>query len=255
MKTDGKLLKTTDRGNHWTLHSTPLVGDSVSFNCIAFSDANHGLALGIFTTATYSGVVPNRLFRTEDGGSNWTELPPANLPVEGWYGAVEAIPGSPNTFIMFGLDFGTGTTYDYVTHDVGFSWQNVGNVPAETRQIYAFVSPTVGWSGSGYLAIPFAGNIFKWHGDPLVEAIEPYETAFNWEQFPNPAYDWLQFCFPADITPSDMEIAIYDHVNHLLFSSPAAASVEVQKLPVGAYYTVLRHGQKVVGMKPWVKVN
>ncbi|MEI6409986.1 MAG: T9SS type A sorting domain-containing protein [Bacteroidota bacterium] len=255
---DGRVLKTTDQGNHWSLLNTPLVGDSVSFNCIAFTDAQHGLAVGIFTNATYSALSFSRVFRTEDGGTTWSEVASSNLPPQGFFGAVEEIPGTTNTFIMFGVNYfvGAGEAYDYVTHDGGLSWQKVGNGTPETREIYKFLSDSVGWSGNGYLAPTFGPNmLFKWNGGSLVDANEPNAPVFEWEQFPNPAKDWFQVRFPAGTNLSDLNITLYDHAHHFLSANSATVeTVDVHTLPAGVYYTLVRRGQKLLGIKQWVKI-
>lgn len=110
--------------------------------------------------------------------------------------------------------------------------------------------------GNGYLNPPFGPNmLFKWNGGSLVDATEPNVSVLEWEQFPNPAKDWFKVRFPAGTNDSDLNIVLYDQAHHFISANPASiAMVDVHTLPAGIYYTAIRRGQKVLGMKQWVKI-
>lgn len=61
----GKILKSIDKGLHWTAINTPFTNANLSFD---FKDGLNGLVL-LYTSAT-SGA----LYSTNDGGDNWTPI-------------------------------------------------------------------------------------------------------------------------------------------------------------------------------------
>jgi len=72
VNSDGNILKTTDGGETWAIQ---LTAPGVYFRCVGFADGNTGW-VGTLTRN-------RRLFRTTDGGANWSRVTnlPANAPV------------------------------------------------------------------------------------------------------------------------------------------------------------------------------
>lgn len=61
----GKILKSTDKGLHWTAINTPFTNANLSFD---FKDELNGLAL------LYTAPGSSSLYSTSDGGANWTAI-------------------------------------------------------------------------------------------------------------------------------------------------------------------------------------
>lgn len=69
-----RIYKTTDAGKHWSLQFTN-TDPKGFFDCMAFWDHEHGLALGDPVDGHFE------LLATEDGGAHWAMLPLASRPV------------------------------------------------------------------------------------------------------------------------------------------------------------------------------
>src|SRR5690242_6259721 len=67
-----RVYRTTDRGEHWSVVTTPVVrGDGSGIGALAFVDERRGLALGgrLLDAANRSDSV---VAATADGGATWT---------------------------------------------------------------------------------------------------------------------------------------------------------------------------------------
>lgn len=113
-----RIYKTTDAGSHWTLQ---LKNEDPRgfFDCMAFWDASHGIALGDSIDGEF------QLFLTNDG-EHWHQLPTNKLPTslegEGAFaasGSCIAVQGNTNVW------FATGgkAARVYRSSDRGQSWQ------------------------------------------------------------------------------------------------------------------------------------
>lgn len=113
-----RIYKTTDAGQTWSLQFTNKDPKGF-FDCMAFWDPNHGIALGDPINDKFE------LISTEDGGKNWHPLPTAKLPPaiagEGAFaasGTCITVQGRNNVW------FATGGKAARVFHstDAGKSW-------------------------------------------------------------------------------------------------------------------------------------
>jgi photosystem II stability/assembly factor-like uncharacterized protein len=124
-----RIYKTTDAGKNWTLQFTNKTPKGF-FDCMAFWDRDHGIAVGD-PVADPSGKLKFELISTEDGGKNWTPIPPDSLPpaIEG-EGAFAAsgtcitVQGDSNVW------FATGgkTARVFRSANAGKTW-NVADTP------------------------------------------------------------------------------------------------------------------------------
>lgn len=81
----GQILQTTNGGNSWTsmIGTGMYTGSTVAFiDWVHFWDANHGIVFGDPNghTVPTSTVNTWEIYRTNDGGTNWTRVPDANVP-------------------------------------------------------------------------------------------------------------------------------------------------------------------------------
>ena len=131
----GRVYRTTDRGDHWSVVAAPIVrGEAAGVAALAFVDERRGLALGgrlLDGKDTSDSVVA----ATGDGGVTWTVMsrPTFSGAV---YGAA-ALPGLPGYYVAAGpkgLDW---------TADGGRHWTNLS---AEDFWAVAFASRRAGWA-------------------------------------------------------------------------------------------------------------
>jgi photosystem II stability/assembly factor-like uncharacterized protein len=114
----GTIVKTTDGGATWTPQlTTGFQTAGASFlNGVHFFDANVGIAYG---DPTGTGLGEFEVYRTTDGGANWTQVSAAALPnpLSGEY-------GYNNTPIAVGNSLWITTNKGnlYRTNDMGVTW-------------------------------------------------------------------------------------------------------------------------------------
>lgn len=117
-----KILKTTDGGANWQDQPGEFNTAGFAFACLHFFDANEGIGFG--SPGTGDGSVDSlRIYRTADGGTNWSRIPAGTLP------APEAAEGQwvygDNRYETLGdtLWFGTRAGRVFRTTDKGTTWQ------------------------------------------------------------------------------------------------------------------------------------
>jgi hypothetical protein len=130
--TSGRIMKTIDGGLTWKVASdttTMFVGGANFPDFVTFWDKNNGLALGDPNGNTGGGAITYfEIYRTNNGGTNWTRVPDANIPKTK---AGEA--GLTNSFTVLGkhIWFGTSAGHVYSSLDSGKTWTvNTGNIGA-----------------------------------------------------------------------------------------------------------------------------
>lgn len=142
--TQGRILRTTDRGQFWEDQSSPSFG--LDLEKVYFTDVRNGWACGrdgsiIRTTNSgetwglvhwnenyyfysiqfvdsltgYVGGVPGQLFRTTNGGLNWTQIP---VPIGGLIGGIHFFTAEVG--IVAGVN-----GYVFRTTNAGVNWTQV----------------------------------------------------------------------------------------------------------------------------------
>ena len=74
-----RIYKTADAGKHWDLQFINHVAKGF-FDCMAFWDREHGIALGD-PVAEGSGKLRFELLQTANGGRTWTSMTPESMPL------------------------------------------------------------------------------------------------------------------------------------------------------------------------------
>lgn len=113
----GGIWKTTDGGTSWNRQNTALYNNAASFaNVVHFWDANEGFCQG---DPIGAGVGEYELYRTVDGGANWTAIPGANIPnpQAGEYGYTQQIEVVGNS-----VWYTTNQGRIYHSTDKGINW-------------------------------------------------------------------------------------------------------------------------------------
>lgn len=141
----GRIYKTTNRGQNWTAAATPYSG---FLGAITFKDANFGIACeaDLATTST-------DLIYTNDGGSTWNLLP-TNASGFTLKQSVRYVPGTDSTFVITSPYTIFGSAFSV---DNGTNWKLMDNLIHSDCE---FVNATTGWSGGGEVN----GPIYKWTG-------------------------------------------------------------------------------------------
>lgn len=146
----GRIYKSDDRGQNWTVASTPYTG---FLGAITFKDSNFGIACeaDLATTAT-------DLIFTNDGGATWNTLP-TNATGFTLKQSIRYVPGTDSTFVITSPYTIFGSAFSV---DNGTNWKLMDNLIHSDCE---FVNATTGWSGGGEVN----GPIYKWTG-PLTIA-------------------------------------------------------------------------------------
>ncbi|HEX7413237.1 MAG TPA: T9SS type A sorting domain-containing protein [Bacteroidia bacterium] len=122
----GKIMKTTNGGATWTNASdslTMFLGANNFPDWVHFWDANNGIALGDpngNTTTPGTGMDMFEIYRTHNGGTNWTRVVDANvpMPISGEYGLTNSYT-TWKGYIWSGTSDGNQV---YASADSGKTW-------------------------------------------------------------------------------------------------------------------------------------
>ncbi len=130
----GRVFRSTDRGNTWTVHATPLrpANASSGIFSLAFRDTDHGIAVG----GDYKdpGRWEDIAALTSDGGRTWRV--PSGAGPRGYRSAVAFVPGTKATFVAVGP---TGSDRSI---DGGETWKPLGDVGFHAA---GFADSSAGW--------------------------------------------------------------------------------------------------------------
>lgn len=148
----GGIWKTTDSGVTYTKQTTAAYSPNSFTNWVHFFDANNGVTQGDPESGYFE------LYTTSNGGTNWTRVPTANIPLPlntNEYGYTDNFFVSGNT-----IWFGTSLGRLYKSTNMGLNW-TVAQTPltdfgsTASSGALAFSSTTTG------LLISSAGLIYK----------------------------------------------------------------------------------------------
>jgi photosystem II stability/assembly factor-like uncharacterized protein len=180
--TKGRIFKSTDKGATWTVTTILSGGYQVT---PVFKDANTGIAILMnYSTGAYQGI-----YKTTNGGSNWTLFTPSGSYVK--YPYMAYVPGTTSTWfnVSPGPDYGSS----YSTNDcASFINIDAGSVQYTTVSFYDI---NTGWAG-GFNSSSTAGGIWKWQNVLLVGTEETSTAGEDIIMYPNPASDRLHIEFP-----------------------------------------------------------
>ena len=232
--TEGRLLKSIDKGVSWTVSQSPFFyfcgfADCGIFAEFTFSDQNNGLFLG----------QDGRLFSTSDGGSTWEEVL--------WSGQlryfnIAAVPGLADAYISIGADFETGIVRgSSFTIDGGLNWIDINNNPDLVYVdggIIKMLNEDYGFA-SGFSTSPTEGGIFRWGGGPLLRQAILSAATFSANQsvsaYPNPTSGDL-----AIQGKKISKIEVFDPIGKKIleenYNSLDLVKLELNNLKAGVYF-------------------
>jgi photosystem II stability/assembly factor-like uncharacterized protein len=116
-----RVFRSTDRGQTWTVHDTPIQAANPSSGVfsLAFADQESGVAVGgDFKLPRQANLM---IATTSDGGRHWTK-PKGPLP-SGYRSAVAFVPGTINPTLV-----AVGPTGSDFSADGGETWMPLGNM-------------------------------------------------------------------------------------------------------------------------------
>ena len=217
------------------------------FNDIAFKNNNQGLAISSLSS---SGDVPNLIYKTEDGGLNWSWVPTAfdSLATNVDANNISYIPGTEGAYLITsGLS--PANKKFLFTLDNGDTWQE--GVAPSTLLNAVFLSPTLGFGGTstndGGL-LKFNDNIFS----AITATKELLIDNSLLKIYPNPVADQLQISIDND-WQGELNFQVVNALgqtvrstsfekNETHFSQP----MRVAELPVGIYRLLVSDGEKMM---------
>jgi len=151
-----RVFRSMDRGQTWTVHTTPIQADNPSSGIfsLAFRDQNQGVAVG----GDYKrpGQAGRIVAITSDGGRAWSL--PQGPPPAGYRSAVTFVPGTPRPKLV-----AVGPTGSDLSTDGGASWSPLGKTGFHAT---GFASATDGW------AVGDDGLIAKCKGDASANPLD-----------------------------------------------------------------------------------
>ncbi len=172
----GRIFKTSDMGNTWTVYQTPLDdfgGAHIDghFGGITFKDDNEGWVFN----------QDGNLYHTTNGGATWNQI---NYTGEFFYkyGNVTFVPGTSNTLMSAGLNANSDDVKSSISTDGGATWSAID--ANTTYHFYvAMLNDAVGFSGGR--SMPGQNNGMFYWTNPNASVNE--STIEGLKVFPNPA--------------------------------------------------------------------
>jgi photosystem II stability/assembly factor-like uncharacterized protein len=208
----GRIYKSTDKGMTWTVATTPFM----NIVCLAFKDANNGLAEN-----------NGSLIQTTNGGTTWTAVTSTGPIFDGW---LCFVPGSSSGFVC--SSYGTGNSGTAYSNDNGVTWSLIDTL---NHGAVAFVSQGTGWCG-GFNASATVGGMYKWSNALGIQTQARENESFT--LFPNPMTSAAEIAIrPTPLEPWNFEV--FDLTGKEVFKTQVSGghySFERNNLPQGMYF-------------------
>jgi subtilisin family serine protease/photosystem II stability/assembly factor-like uncharacterized protein len=188
----GRVYKTTDKGQTWTVHNT----GEANVSRLSFADENNGVAICAVYNQTTGQITSWKMLRTADGGESWS-----NINVEDQFlSDVAAVPGTPGMLIGIKISPSIAQNFSAYSLDYGTTWTMLDDsVQYTTVQMF---DEYTGWAG-GFNMDENNGGVYKWPG--LFVGTEPYFVSMPLEEvIENEAYLYNI----SAVDPGDLELSI-----------------------------------------------
>lgn len=196
--TQGRIVRSINKGVNWTTTTTSTFGTTYNVNPV-FKNSSIGIAIGT-TTGGGAAVIK----KTTNGGGTWTTISPTgyylkNNPVFGYR------PGSNPMWINASPSFSSkGSCYSI---NDGTSFLNIDTGSVQYTAI-KFYDGNAGWAGS-YVG-PNDNGIYKWNPSTIVGINDQPKTSSEViDIFPNPTNDFVNVKF-SGISSGKAVIHVYN---------------------------------------------
>ena len=222
--TMGRVLKSVDKGMHWTV-GTAMANRGL--NKVVFKDASNGLA-----------TIGDTIMRSTDGGGTWNMVTKTGRFL---HNDLCFASGATGAYVCTGAATGlSGSSYSI---DNGTTLVIMDTAIQHTA--VAFVNTATGWSG-GFNTSSSVGGMFKW-ASPL-GILEHTLTSGTLTVYPNPTTGSIQISLENG-TGKQNQVTIYDLVGNVVFqsaenTSSALLNVDLSNVPAGMYIVQVIDGQK-----------
>ncbi len=232
-----RVFHSSDRGHTWTVNSAGTT-NQFGLTSVAFQDTLNGLVV------TFG---PAQAARTTDGGMTWEPIsifpnPPA--------AALEYVPGTESTYIIYDATWGSRSPYLQVTFDHGENWKSTSY--GTNIDCMVFLSPGTAWGG-GIVSGANTAALYQWIGDPFPEATTTSTnellTDLQVRLSPNPASEEVNVVAEFETIPKEVVLTITDVQGKVLTSrkvrlaNDLQENFNVEQWPGGVYFLQLRTNQ------------
>ncbi|MEM6261276.1 MAG: T9SS type A sorting domain-containing protein [Bacteroidota bacterium] len=236
--TNGKVLKSADRGQTWTL-ATVSAGNGIYG--VAFQDEMNGLAISPYFFNPGPPHVPVGIYRTTDGGATWTDLQNEVLLFD--MRNLTHIPGTENSYLMTST---LGEGLGMYTTDGGDTWQNLPDMGA--FGVVEFSDYNQGWMSRGAgMVDTLYPMVYKYKGDlfdqfvGIGDAFTPLEAI---RAYPNPATHEVNLIIPDQLMGKNLTVRMMDLQGRTLLTqslntAPKRLTLPLDGIATGVYHLLL----------------
>jgi len=244
--TKGRIYKSTDRGNNWTVFTVPDMLDK--WITPVFRNGSHGLVHNFFYVGNLMIMHDGAICETFDGGETWTTIATTG-PL--YWTDLAYIPGTENTWVSTGGRKevqGRGASF---SKDGGHTWVSFPGTEGANFRNMSWINNHCGWAGSFNLNDSI-GGIYKFVGalptspsgiDPNFSSLHPLTIRV----FPNPGSRQITIEYNLQ-EPGMASLTIFNHlgqevgvlVNELQTKGIHKLQWNTEGLPSGIYFCVLK---------------
>jgi len=224
----GRVYKSVDKGNTWTVSSTGLT----DVTRVAFKDSNNGIA-------TDGGL----LVKTSDGGTTWTPLfyTGSFFDYDLCY-----VPGTNGTYVSTG--WGPGSDGSSYSTDDGATWVTLDSVG---HHAVSFLNASTGWSG-GVNTSSTVGGMFKWNGSFVGAGLANKGdlSSLSVDVYPNPFVNQAILTVHSEENAKDMTVELTDIMGNIVYKTHQfdnnSAVIQRGNLANGIYFYQVYQANKVI---------
>lgn len=234
MTQQNRILKSTDRGYHWSIDTIQMEYDVASL-VIYFRDSLHGVIID-----------KNHLYETFNGGSTWSLV--SNMPIV-YSPGFSWVPGTNNTCISSGsLNAVYSCAYSF---DGGHTWSDFDTLLGKYFYNTSWVNSSTGWVGSVTDSTnPSQTGIWKFTGT-LLDIVKIDPRVGGIKLFPNPTKGPINL-LTVGFEGKDIGISLYTLIGQKVFEKQyhqnliqIQEKLDLSALARGAYVAAVRCGGRL----------
>jgi hypothetical protein len=233
----GRLMKSADRGYHWSAINTPFMGTGGRARMVQFRDTLNGII---------ADRVSNQLviYETSNGGITWQAVTQVGTS---YANDLCYIPGTPATYMSSGN--AAGYSGAAISYDGCHTWSDISGSPGTQYGVLSFPNNITGWAGQVNMSSS-VGGMSKYIG-PFVDVAE-HKPHHRLSVYPNPANAMVTLGLNGNDLIS--ELIITDYQGRMVYyrqELPGNPTINLSVLPEGIYLLMAisgdqRHVQRLV---------